>query len=117
MEYGFFKVNEEKLRNRLRKVANKVSKIVGNNSYNDDLVQEALIKLWEKCGHIVKKFYFDIKLVFNILMAKSKYIMFNIYRKEFKEQTNIHYDGFEEGLVDRSDILRDERYNPELLLD
>lgn len=117
MSKKFFKDNEEKMMKRLQRVANKVSHIVGNKNYNDDLVQDAVVQLLEKCGNIVKKFYFDVKLLFNILMVKAKYIMLNIYRKEYREQRNVHIDGFEDGLIDHSDILRDDRYNPELLID
>lgn len=117
MSKKFFKDNEEKLMKRLQRVSNKVSCIVGNKNYNDDLVQDAVVQLLEKCGNIVKKFYFDIKLLFNILMVKAKYIMLNVYRKKYKEHRNIYIDSFEDGLIDHMDILRDDTYNPELLLD
>ena len=32
-------------------------------------------------GTIVKKFYFDLELIYNILLAKAKYAMLGYYKK------------------------------------
>lgn len=113
MTDDFIENNYDKIMKKLKNVANKVSAMTGCKSLNEDFIQEALNELYEKCGNVVKKFYFDMSLLFNILMSKAKYIMLNIYKKEYKEYNNIHYDSFE----DRTNIFRDDRYNPELLLE
>ena len=41
----------------------------------EDIIEETIIKMYEKCGEIIKKFYFDTKLTMNIIIAKGKYIM------------------------------------------
>ena len=112
----FIERNYKEIMRRLTNIANKVSIILNCKSYKEDLVQEALNKLYEKCGDVVKKFYFDIKLVLNILMVKAKYIMFNILKREYKENKNIHYDELEKDYIDHLSFFRDDTYNPEFLI-
>lgn len=116
MSDDFIEDNYEKILNGLKKVANNVSVITGCKNYNEDLIQEAIQELYQKCGNIVKKFYFDMRIIFNILMSKAKYVMLNIYKKEYKEYNNLHYDSFEDGYIEHTNLFRDNRYNPELLI-
>lgn len=103
---------------RLKKVANKVSIIIGCNIYKEDLVQEAMNELYLRCGNIVQNFYFDINVLFNILMDKAKYYMFNIYRKKYKIEKTISYNNLsEKNNLDYLNVLKDNTYNPEILLD
>lgn len=111
----FTDTNQLKLDSGLKKVANKVSFIVGSQNFKEDLVNDAYCELVEKCGIIVRNFSFNSKILFNILMSKAKYMMINIYRKKYK-QNEISYDNFEDSNIDCLDFLKDERYNPELLL-
>ena len=80
----FFKKNVTKLNQGLKQVANKVNKIIRCYQYKEDLIQDTIIKMYSECGNIVKKFYFDSKLLFNVLMVKAKYMMINIYRKNYR---------------------------------
>lgn len=113
----FITKNYDNIMNRLKKVANKVSSIIGCNQYNEDLVQETIEELWNKCENIVKNFKFNMKLMFNILMVKAKYTMINIYRKKYKQDKNISYDSFEDHYIEHTNILRDDRYDPQLLFE
>ena len=70
--------------------------------------------MYEKCGEIIKKFYFDTKLTMNIIIAKGKYIMYNLYRKKYKNN-NIYYEQHDGKLLDHTPLLSDNRYNPQLL--
>ena len=112
--HDFTNANQLKLDSGLKKVANKVSSMVGSHNFKADLVNDAYCELVEKCGVIVRNFSFNAKILFNILMAKAKYIMLNIYYKKYK-QNNISYDSFEDINIDYLDFLKDERYNPQLL--
>lgn len=103
---------------RLIKVANKVSIIIGCNIYNEDLVQETMNELYLQCGNIVKNFYFDMNVLFNILMAKAKYYMFNIYRKKYKTENIVSYNSFsEKNSLDYINSFEDSTYDPQILLD
>lgn len=89
------------------------SKIYDKNNewliYKEDIIQETIIYIYEKCGEIVKKFYFDNKLILRILVAKGKYIMYGIYRKKYMKN-NLYYDGYDSKLLDHMFILSDRRY-------
>lgn len=110
----FTDANQLELNSGLKKVANKVSSMIGSQSFKEDLVNDTYCELVEKCGVIVRNFSFNSKILFNILMAKAKYMMINIYRKKYK-QHDISYDSFEDINLDCLDFLKDERYNPQLL--
>lgn len=110
----FTDANQFKLNSGLKKVANKVSFMIGSHNFKEDLVNDTYCELVEKCGVIVRNFSFNSKILFNILMAKAKYMMLNIYRKKYK-QNGISYDSFEDINLDCLDFLKDERYNPQLL--
>lgn len=87
MDEKFFYENKEKIYQRLGKLSNKISKIYRCYSDREDIVQDAIIKIQSECGNLVKKFYFDTNLLFNILMVKAKYVMMNSYRREHKIKT------------------------------
>lgn len=75
-------------------------------------------ELYLRCGNIVQNFYFDINVLFNILMDKAKYYMFNIYRKKYKIEKTISYNNLsEKNNLDYLNVLKDNTYNPEILLD
>lgn len=112
--HDFTDANQLKLNSGLKKVANKVSFMIGSHNFKEDLVNDTYCELVEKCGVIVRNFSFNSKILFNILMAKAKYMMLNIYRKKYK-QNGISYDSFEDINLDCLDFLKDERYNPQLL--
>lgn len=104
------------IKQRLIKVANKVSIIIGCNIYKEDLVQEAMNELYLRCGNIVQNFYFDINVLFNILMDKAKYYMFNIYRKKYKTENTVSYNSFsEKNNLDYLNILKDTTYTPQII--
>ena len=67
------------------------------------MVQEAMYKMYQKDGNIVKKFYFDAELLFKVLMSKARYVMLNYYRKQCKNRA-VSYDQW---TTDRSNILKD----------
>lgn len=113
----FIDKNYGKILHGLEKVANKVSSIWGCKRFNEDLVHETMIELYQKCGDIVQNFYFDMKVLFNILMSKAKYIMIDIYRKKYKQDKDISYDSFEDNYIEHTNILRDDRFDPQLLFE
>ena len=58
--------------------------------YREDIIQETILAIYESCGEIVKKFYFDTGL--NIL--RMEYIKKNILNLTLKKQEAklvIHY--------------------------
>ena len=57
-------------------------------------------------GLIVKKFYFDLKIIYNILMVKAKYAMLTYYYKNNKNQY-VYYDKYEGNYIDHLSILKD----------
>jgi len=109
----FIDKNYEKIAKYLRNITNKYSKINEWQIYKEDIIDETSISMYEKCGEIVKKFYFDTKLTMNIIIAKGKYIMYNLYRKKYKKN-NIYYEEYDKKLLDHTSFLRDNRYNPQL---
>lgn len=117
MPYDFFESNYEKIQKQLKKVANRVSGIIGTKQYKEDFIQESIWELYKNCGNIVKKFYFNAKVMFGILMAKAKYFMLNLYRKKYKEYKNIYIDSYENNFLEHTSILRDNTYSPELLFE
>lgn len=63
-------------------------------------------------GLIVKKFYFDLQIVYNILMVKAKYAMLNYYKKH--QNKYIYFDKYEKKYSDHLNILRDEKNDPQI---
>lgn len=126
---GFWFGNDEKIPNefinknydiimkRLNNVANNVSAIIGCNNYKEDLIHDAMSELYSKCRDIIQNFYFDIKVLFNILMSKAKYFMLNIYRRKYKTEKEFSYDGLiENNNIDHMNIFKDSRFDPQMLL-
>lgn len=114
----FISENYTEIMLRLNKIVKRFSFMINCNFYNEDLVSETFTELYLKCGNVVQNFYFDTNVLFNILMAKAKYIMFNIYMKKYKNQNTISYYSLcEETDIDRLDILKDNTYDPQNLLD
>ncbi len=68
------------------------------------MVQEAMYKMYQRDGNIVKKFYFDTELLFKVLMSKARYVMLNYYRKQCKSKA-VSYDQW---TTDRCKILKDD---------
>lgn len=91
----FINENYEHIKLRIKKTFYKVSNMMGYVTWGEDIVQDTIGVLYEKCGNIEKNFEFDTKLMYNILMVKAKYFMINFCKKEYKENENLHYDGFE----------------------
>lgn len=100
---------------RLKSVYKKVANIVNCSYMYEDLINDTFDELYEKCGSIVLEFYFDMKVLFNILMCKAKYIMLNIYRKNYSNQ-NVSCDSFKDISVDHIRFLQDNTYNPEFMI-
>lgn len=110
----FINENYEKISRKLRNITHKYNNINGWRINKEDIIEETIIKMYEKCGEIIKKFYFDTKLTMNIIIAKGKYIMYNLYRKKYKNN-NIYYEQYDGKLLDHTSFLSDNRYNPQLL--
>lgn len=100
---------------RLKCVYKKVSNIVNCGCMFEDLIHDTFTELYNKCGSIVLEFYFDVKVLFNILMSKAKYIMLNIYKKNYSKK-DISYDSFIDTSVDHISFLKDNTYNPEFII-
>lgn len=58
-------------------------------------------------GLIVKKFYFDLQIIYNILMVKAKYAMLTYYKKH--QNKYIYYDKYEGNYIDHLSILKDSK--------
>ena len=102
----------EKITRLLRKVSKLYDQTNGWQIYKEDIIQETILNIYERCGEIVKKFYFDIELTINILIVKGKYIMYNLYKSKYRNN-NIYYDGYDSKLLDHTSFLSDNRYNPQ----
>lgn len=119
---GFWIGNEAKLtdefanenfsiiENRCMKIANKMAYLLQCKNIKDEFYDIAIYKIVKDGGVIVKTFYFDMKLMFNILMVKAKYAIFNYYRKENTKV--IYYDEYD----NYAKLLSDSRYDPQLLV-
>lgn len=110
----FMNENYEKMVKYLRNIIKKYDKSDGWQIYKEDIVQDAIINIYEKCGEIVKKFYFDTNLIINIIIAKGKYIMFNLYRNKYMNY-NVYYEKYDSKLLDHTLLLSDSRYDPQKL--
>lgn len=64
-------------------------------------------------GTIVKKFYFDLELIYNILLTKAKYAMLGYYKKYKKQSNYIYYDQYENKYIDHLSILGSQKYAPQ----
>lgn len=107
----FVNQNFYEIQRKLYGVINKYNNIIKWYKYKEELVQDAIGDIFTKCGEIVKKFYFDINLTINILVAKCKYIMFNNYKK-MHMSANIYYEDYAIS-IDHLNLLKDNRYNPQ----
>ena len=110
----FMNENYEKIVRYLRNAANKYHKTNGWQIYKEDIIEETIVSIYENCGEIVKKFYFNLRLTMNIIISKGRYIMYNLYRKKYKNN-NIYYEEYETKLLDHTSFLRDNKYNPQLM--
>lgn len=110
----FMNENYEKIARYLRNAANKYHKTNGWQIYKEDIIEETIISIYENCGEIVKKFYFNLRLTMNIIISKGRYIMYNLYRKKYKNN-NIYYEEYETKLLDHTSFFRDNKYNPQLM--
>ena len=108
----FITKNYYKIKNRLEYIIIKYNKIINWYSYKEDLIEDAIMDIFQRCGDIVKKFYFDSKLTINILVLKCKYIMFNNYRKKYINNI-IYYESYDNSFLDHSNLFRDDRYDPQ----
>lgn len=101
----------------LSKYYDKITKLLKYNSqkyeknnewmiYREDIIQETILAIYESCGEIVKKFYFDTELILRILASKGKYIMYGIYKEKYNTN-NVYYDGYDSKLLDHMSIMRD----------
>lgn len=108
----FITKNYYKIKNRLEYIIIKYNKIINWYSYKEDLIEDAIMDIFQRCGDIVKKFYFDAKLTINILVLKCKYIMFNNYRKKYINNI-IYYESYDNSFLDHSNLFRDDRYDPQ----
>lgn len=102
------------LYNRCVKLSNKMAHLLHCQNLKDEFCDIAICKIVEDGGVIVKTFYFDIKLMLNILMKKAKYAIFNYYRKE--NNRIIYYDEYENNYLEHTKLLTDSRYDPQLLV-
>lgn len=110
MDKGFINTNHKLLTKRIKIAANRISLFEKLFHEKEDLIDIAVIELYEKCGGIVKKFFFSEKLMYNILIYKAKNYMLRAYDKYYKEDTYIHYDGYDN--KDAIKILGSEAGNP-----
>ena len=108
---NFFNINGEKLYQGVRNVAYRYAFLYKWKPYIEDLVQDAMLEISEKCGDVVKKFYFDSKLLFNVLMVKARFMMLKYYYKKYKSKET-SYNQWENSYLDHSKILSDRRYEP-----
>jgi hypothetical protein len=99
----FFGRNYDNLQKGLNITANRLNRIYRCRQYKEDMVQEAMYKMYQRDGNIVKKFYFDAELLFKVLMSKARYVMLNYYRKQCKNRAV----SYEQWTTDRSNILKD----------
>lgn len=110
----FINKHYNELINRLTKISTNLFSSTEGNIYSEDLVQETINQLYFQCGIIIQNFYFDIKVLFNILMAKAKCYMLNIYRKKYRTKNVISYNSFsEKNNIDYINIFRDDKYDPQ----
>lgn len=109
MPKEFFDTNEEYMRHRLGRVVDKYNILFSWKPYKEDLIQDGIFELQQKCCSIVNNFSFDIKLLFNILMVKAKYIMLKVFRKNYMEQC-ISYDAYNNNEIDHMGFLGSEDY-------
>lgn len=100
----FFWKNYDNLQRGLNITANRLSRIYRCREYKEDMVQEAMYKMYQRDGNIVKKFYFDTELLFKVLISKARYVMLNYYRKQCKSKA-VSYDQW---TTDRCKILKDD---------
>jgi len=107
----FFRINGEIMYKRIQKVAHRYAYIYRWQQYKEDLIQDVILEICEKCGDVVKKFYFDTCLLFNVLMVKAKFMMIKFYMQKYKTK-EISYNQWENSYLDHSKILSDRRYEP-----
>lgn len=110
----FANKNFDIINNNCMKIANKMAYLLDCRNLRDEFYDIAIYKIVEDGGAIVKSFYFDMKLVFNILMAKAKYAIFNYYRKE--NVSILHYDEYDSNYIDHTNLFYDSKYDPQLLV-
>ena len=78
----FANENFRMIENKCMKIANKMACLLQCQNLKDEFFDIAIYKIVKDGGVVVKTFYFDMKLMINILMMKAKYAIFNYYRKE-----------------------------------
>lgn len=101
---AFKKKYYNQLLNLCNKLSYKICNAIKQNQYYDEFVDVAMDKIILEYGIIVKNFYYDSKLLFNILSVKAKYAMKNLYRKMVK---NIKNNSYDETRLNKTNALRD----------
>jgi hypothetical protein len=104
MQNEFANENDITLDNRCKKLAVIKAKEWNCIQLLDDLFYIGREKIIMG-GTIVKKFYFDLELIYNILLAKAKYAMLGYYKKYKRQSNYIYYDQYENKYIDRLSIL------------
>ena len=104
MQNEFANENDIALDNRCKKLAVIKAKEWNCIQLLDDLFYIGREKIIMG-GTIVKKFYFDLELIYNILLAKAKYAMLGYYKKYKRQSNYIYYDQYENKYIDRLSIL------------
>ena len=112
MQNEFANENDITLDNRCKKLAVIKAKEWNCIQLLDDLFNIGIEKIIMG-GTIVKKFYFDLELIYNILLAKAKYAMLGYYKKYKKRSNYIYYDQYENKYIDHLSILGSQKYDPQ----
>lgn len=107
--------NYELLRKMILQIANKIIAIYNCNEFDkEDFVSEAFEYILRNGGFFEKNLYYDEEKLNFILTKNLSYIMQVYYKKQPKDFRIICYSNGVE--YENEEILRDDRYNPELYL-
>lgn len=100
---------------KIENLAKIIAQMYGRPNSFEDLKQEAYLRIIESGGKIETNLSYDENLIINVLMKSTKYYMFNYLIKNKSERSLIQRTA--NGEFDLLDIIEDNTYNPDYLIE
>ncbi len=113
MPEDFIVQNFNIIESKIKKLAKRISFQYNCQEFYEDFIDEAMENLI-KFGNIVKSFYFNKDLIFNILMIKEKFVMLHYYKKN--KRNYIYLDSYDPKMISHLKYLSDSKYDPQNLM-